>query len=132
MATVTQLPSFIAEGFNRDDTTREMAALPTGKPFAAGTRFLYDGQTPEVDMVVKINLTFSRPLRDGWDRRRYTTWCLLGGRIHTIIDEQTVIARVFPSTCNTPKELECDWEATLVHEDGNSFPWVLHKFIPSV
>lgn len=117
------LPEGIKLGFNNDDIIHEYERLPPGKPFPAGQKFLQEGQRPSLGQYVKVHVLLTRKMRD--DLGELTNWFAVGGRVVHVVDENTVVALVSPTTLNTPLLYEGDWHVVLRFDPDYRFPWVL-------
>jgi hypothetical protein len=117
----TKLPPFVREGYNRDDACRENEAS------SGGTRSgFHEGQQPQVGQRVKVQLQFNRELPSAAGGEP-STWCLLGGTVEQVVDEEEVRISVEPTSDNAPRELEGRWKGTLVYDPRRDLPWVLTR-----
>ncbi len=117
------LPEGVKVGFNSDDDIRLYEKLPPGRPFPAGQKFLHGGQRPALGQYVKVKVSLARKMRD--DLGELTDWFAVGGRVVHVVDENTVVALVSPTTLNTPLLYEGDWHVVLRFDPDYPFPWVL-------
>lgn len=117
------LPEGIKRGFNCDDAVRKYEKLPPGRPFPKGQQFLYGGQRPAFGQYVKVQVSLTKKVRD--DIGEMTDWFRVGGRVVYVVDENTVVALVSPTTLNTPLIYEGEWHIVLRFDPDYQFPWVL-------
>jgi hypothetical protein len=56
-----------------------------------------------------------------------SSWCLLGGTVDQVVDDDEVRVAVQPSSDNAPKEMTGTWLGTLVYDAQRDLPWVLTR-----
>jgi hypothetical protein len=125
LSAASEHPPCVIEGFVREDVAEEMERLPPGEPFEAGTKFLHRGVVPCIGAFVKMQVV----CKPTWNEEfgEDIAWCLMGGRVHTIVAAGHVIAALEVTSLPAPVALEVgEWDVELVYDPDLTHSWVLH------
>lgn len=128
-ASNSQHPPCVIEGFVREDMMREYEHLPEGKPFEAGTVFLRGGVAPVVGAYVKVQVSCEPTWNEEFEEE--VTYGLMGGHVHTVREDGSVLATVEITNMPAPEALEgVEWDVELVLDEEYANPWVVRSMRP--
>jgi hypothetical protein len=110
------LPSYVEDGFHRDDRAPAPALTPESPPV--------------VGQYVKVQVNLQAPMECANYPGETTTWLAMGGRVSEVVSPALVRVELTATTDRYPKAMDGHWRGTLVLQAGKEYPWTLTELSP--